>query len=240
MIVYPAIDLKDGACVRLRQGDMAQATIFSDDPAAQAKNFADSGAAWLHVVDLNGATSGAQTNGPAVEAILNATDVPLQLGGGIRDAPTIDNWLSRGVGRVVLGTAAIHDPDLVIRACEKYPERIAVAIDARSDRVATDGWVEDADRDVLSVARQFNDSGVAAIIYTDIDRDGILSGVNVAATAALAREVDVPVIASGGVASLDDIHALKSHEHEGIAGVIAGRSLYDGRISLAAALAAAA
>ena len=240
MIVFPAIDLKDGACVRLRQGDMAQATVFSEDPAAQAQRFVADGASWLHVVDLNGATTGVQVNGPAVESILNTIDIPIQLGGGIRDIATIRNWLERGVGRIVLGTAAIRDPDLVRSACEKYPDQVAIAIDARSGRVATDGWVTDAGRDALDVAHDFDDSGIAAIIYTDIDRDGVLSGVNVETTATLARAVAVPVIASGGVASLDDIRALKTHEPDGIAGVIAGRSIYDGRMSLAAALAVAA
>ena len=239
MIVYPAIDLKDGACVRLRRGDMSQATIFSDDPAAQARQFAEDGAQWLHVVDLNGATTGAQVNGPAVESILDEIDIPIQLGGGIRSMAAITAWLDRGVGRVVLGTAAIRDPDLVKAACEKYPEKIAIAIDARNGRVATDGWVTDAGRDVLDVAHDFDACGIAAIIYTDIDRDGVLSGVNVGATVALARAASVPVIASGGVASLDDISVLKNHERDGIAGVIAGRSIYDGRLSLPAALAAA-
>lgn len=240
MIVFPAIDLKDGDCVRLRQGDMSQATVFSNNPAAQAKSFADEGATWLHVVDLNGATSGVQINGPAVEAILEAIEVPIQLGGGIRDAATIEGWLTKGVGRVVLGTAAIRDPELVKRACEKHPGRIAIALDARNGRVATDGWLADSARDAQAVAHEFDDCGLAAIIYTDIDRDGVLTGVNVAATAALARAAKSPVIASGGVASLEDIHALKRYEREGIAGVIAGRSIYDGRLSLTAALAAAA
>ncbi|MDA0261755.1 MAG: 1-(5-phosphoribosyl)-5-[(5-phosphoribosylamino)methylideneamino]imidazole-4-carboxamide isomerase [Proteobacteria bacterium] len=240
MIIFPAIDLKNGACVRLRQGDMSQATVFSDNPAAQAQEFVDDGASWLHVVDLNGATTGKQVNGSAVEAILDAINVPIQLGGGIRDFEAIESWLSRGVGRVVLGTAAIRNPELVKRACNAFPGKIAIALDARGGRVATDGWVTDAGRDAIAVAQEFADCGVAAIVYTDIDRDGLLSGVNVEATAALACAVAVPVIASGGVATLDDIRALKDHEKDGIIGVIAGRSLYDGRISLAAAIAVAA
>ncbi len=240
MIVFPAIDLKDGACVRLRRGVMSQATVFATDPAAQARQFADEGATWLHVVDLDGAMQGVQVNGAAVEAILGAVDIPVQLGGGIRDLDAIANWFDRGVTRVVLGTAAVKDPDLVRQAGATHPRRIAVAIDARNGQVSVDGWVADGGRDALTVARQFNAAAIAAFVYTDIDRDGMLSGVNVEATAALARAIDVPVIASGGVASLADISALKAYEGDGICGVIAGRSLYDGRITLPAALAAAA
>ncbi len=240
MIVFPAIDLKDGACVRLRRGDMTQATVFSTDPAAQAQKFVDQGATWLHVVDLDGAIRGTQINGGAVKSILGAVNVPVQLGGGIRNLDSVANWINRGIARVVLGTAAVKNPEFVHEASAAYPEQAAVAIDARGGRVATEGWVADGGRDVLSIAREFDAAAIAAIIYTDIDRDGVLAGVNVDATAALARAIETPVIASGGVASLADIAALKAHESDGICGVIAGRSLYDGRITLPAALAAAA
>ena len=240
MIVFPAIDLKDGACVRLRQGDMAQATVFSTDPAAQARRFAEQGARWLHVVDLDGATRGAAVNGAAIEAILDAVDIPVQFGGGIRDLDAVARWLDRGVARVVLGTAAVDRPELVRRAGAAHRGRIAVAIDARDGRVATEGWTADAGADAHAVAGRFDAATVAAFVYTDIERDGVLGGVNVEATAALARAVDVPVIASGGVASLADIAALKAHEADGVCGVIAGRALYDGRLALPAALAAAA
>jgi len=240
MIVFPAIDLKEGACVRLRRGDMSQATIFSTDPAAQARKFVDQGATWLHVVDLDGAMRGSQVNGGAVESILGAVSVPVQLGGGIRNFDSVANWIDRGVSRVVLGTAAVKNPEFVREASAAYPEQAAVAIDARGGRVATEGWVADGGRDALSVAREFDAAPIAAIIYTDIDRDGVLTGVNVDATAALARAIETPVIASGGVASIADITALKAHEGDGICGVIAGRALYDGCITLPAALAAAA
>jgi phosphoribosylformimino-5-aminoimidazole carboxamide ribotide isomerase len=236
MILYPAIDLKDGACVRLKQGDMDRATVFNDSPADQARQFAEAGCDWIHVVDLNGAFAGKPVNAAAVAAILGAVGVPVQLGGGIRDMATIDDWLDRGIARVVLGTVALRDPDLVRRACRAYPGRIAVGIDAKGGRVAVQGWAETAEITAPELAMRFEDAGVAAIIYTDIDRDGLLGGANVEATAALARAISTPVIASGGVASLDDIRALKAHEIDGIAGVISGRALYDGRIDLKAAI----
>jgi phosphoribosylformimino-5-aminoimidazole carboxamide ribotide isomerase len=237
MILFPAIDLKDGVCVRLVRGDMAQATVFADDPAAQARAFVEAGFAWLHVVDLNGAFAGRPVNGAAVAAILAAIDIPVQLGGGIRDMATIEDWLGRGVRRVVLGTAAVRNPDLVREACRAFPERIAVGIDARDGRVAVEGWAEATELDVLTLAQRFEDAGVAAIVYTDIGRDGALEGVNAAATAELARAISIPVIASGGVASHADLEAVKAHETDGICGVICGRALYDGRIDPARALA---
>ena len=235
MILFPAIDLKDGACVRLKLGLMDQATVFNLDPGAQARSFADAGAEWIHVVDLNGAVAGRPVNAAAVEAILAAVTVPVQLGGGIRDMATIEAWLERGVARVILGTVALKDPELVKDACRRFPGRVAVGIDAKGGRVAVEGWAETADVTVTDLALKFEQSGVAAIIYTDIDRDGVLSGPNVAATAALARAIKTPVIASGGVSSLDDLRALKAVP--GLEGVISGRALYDGRIDLAAALA---
>ncbi|UCH75590.1 MAG: 1-(5-phosphoribosyl)-5-[(5-phosphoribosylamino)methylideneamino]imidazole-4-carboxamide isomerase [Rhodospirillales bacterium] len=235
MILYPAIDLKEGRCVRLVRGDMAQATVFSDNPAAQARTFRDAGARYLHIVDLDGAFAGAPMNAGAVEAIVDAVDIPVQLGGGIRDMATIASWLESGVARVILGTVAVKDPQLVIDASGKWPGRVAVGIDARGGRVAVEGWAEDTDIEVAALARRFADAGVAAIIHTDIDRDGVLQGANVAATAALARAVPVPVIASGGIASLDDIRAIAAEGS--IAGAIVGRALYDGRIALKEALA---
>lgn len=235
MILYPAIDLKGGSCVRLVRGDMAQATVFNDDPAAQARAFADAGAAWLHIVDLDGAFAGAPVNAGAVESILAAVSVPVQLGGGIRDLATVEAWLDRGVARVILGTAAVKNPELVIEACRRRPNRIAVGIDARGGKVAVEGWAEETDLDAATLAGRFVDAGVAAIVFTDIDRDGALQGVNTAATAALARAVPIPVIASGGISSLDDIRALAADGV--IAGAITGRALYDGRIDLAGALA---
>ncbi len=237
MILFPAIDLKDGACVRLKLGDMEQVTVFNDDPGAQARAFAGAGCEWIHVVDLNGAFAGKPVNGAAVEAILAAVDVPVQLGGGIRDMATIDMWLEKGVRRVILGTVALRDPGLVREACKRHPGRVAVGIDARGGRVAVEGWAETADVTARDLALKFEDAGVAAIIYTDIDRDGVLAGPNVAATAELARALTTPVIASGGVSSLDDLKALKAVADAGIAGVISGRAIYDGRIDLAAALA---
>lgn len=236
MILYPAIDLKDGQAVRLVHGDMATATVFNDDPAAQARTFADAGFKWLHLVDLNGAFAGRPVNKAAVEAILAAVDCPVQLGGGIRNRETIEAWLEAGVARIILGTAAVKDPDLVFDACRAYPGRIAVGIDARGGRVAVEGWAEDGGLSATDLARRFANAGVVAIITTDIGRDGALTGVNVAATVALARAVPVPVIASGGVASLDDISALMAVEGDGVAGAILGRALYDGRIDPAEAL----
>ncbi len=240
MILYPAIDLKDGACVRLLRGEMTQATVFNDDPAAQARRFEAAGFAWLHVVDLNGAFAGHAVNEAAVEAIMDAVSLPVQLGGGIRDLAAIERWLARGVRRVILGTAAVREPALVHEACRAHPGRIAVGIDARDGRVAVAGWAEATDVDALMLARRFEDAGVETIIYTDISRDGALGGLNVEATAALARAIAIPVIASGGVASQADLDAVKAREADGIAGVICGRALYDGRIDPARALAALA
>jgi phosphoribosylformimino-5-aminoimidazole carboxamide ribotide isomerase len=238
MILFPAIDLKDGNCVRLVKGDMDQATIYGENPGEQAKLFADAGCKWIHVVDLNGAFAGKPENAGAVESILTAVEgVPVQLGGGIRDRATIDFWLERGVARVILGTAALRDPELVREAAKACPDKIAVGIDARGGRVAVEGWAETSDMEVLDLARKFEDAGVAAIIYTDIDRDGVLTGPNVQATADLARAIDIPVIASGGVSSIDDLRALQAEASSGIVGVISGRAIYDGRIELSEALA---
>lgn len=235
MILYPAIDLKDGACVRLLRGDMAAATVFSTDPTAQARAFADAGCEWLHLVDLNGAFAGRPVNGAAVEAILAALTIPVQLGGGIRDMATVAFWLERGLARVILGTVAVEQPDLVRAAAAAFPGKVAVGIDARGGMVATRGWAEDTGIDATDLARRYEDAGVAAIIYTDINRDGAMEGPNVEATAALARAVAIPVIASGGVSSLADLVALR--ETGVIAGAISGRALYDGAIDLGAALA---
>ncbi|CTQ32035.1 1-(5-phosphoribosyl)-5-[(5-phosphoribosylamino)methylideneamino]imidazole-4-carboxamide isomerase [Jannaschia rubra] len=236
MILYPAIDLKDGQAVRLLHGEMSSATVFSDDPAAQARAFQEAGCEWVHLVDLNGAFAGTPVNAAAVEAILAALDVPAQLGGGIRDMETIESWLSRGLARVILGTVAVETPSLVREAAHAFPGQIAVGIDARKGRVATRGWAEETDVTATELAHRFEDAGVAAIIYTDIDRDGAMGGPNIEATDALARAVSVPVIASGGVSSLDDLRALKARGT--IAGAITGRALYDGAIDLKAALAA--
>jgi phosphoribosylformimino-5-aminoimidazole carboxamide ribotide isomerase len=236
MILFPAIDLKDGACVRLERGDMDKATTFSTDPAAQARAFADAGFEWLHVVDLNGAFAGRAVNGAAVEAILEAVTIPVQLGGGIRDRAAIDGWLARGVRRVILGTAALRDPELVHNAAKQYPGRIAVGIDARGGRVAVEGWAKTSDMTAVDLARRFADAGVAAIIYTDIDRDGVLQGLNIEATLAIARAVSIPVIASGGLASLADVRRLLEPDCAILEGAISGRALYDGRLDAAAAL----
>ena len=239
MILYPAIDLKDGRCVRLLRGEMSAATVFNEDPAAQARSFADAGCRWLHLVDLDGAFAGKPMNAASVEAILNAVGVPAQLGGGIRDLATIEAWLGKGIARIILGTAALAQPDLVTESCRKFPGKVAVGIDARGGMVAVEGWAKTSEMRALDLARRVEDAGAAAIIFTDIDRDGALAGVNVAATAALARALKTPVIASGGVAALDDIAALKAHESDGIAGAVLGRALYDGRVDLKAALAMA-
>ncbi len=240
MILFPAIDLKDGKVVRLVRGVMETATVFNDDPAAQARAFAEAGFAWLHLVDLNGAFEGKPVNGSAVAAVCAATEVPVQLGGGIRDMATVEAWLSAGITRVILGTAALKDPELVRAACREFPDRVVIGIDARAGRVAVEGWAEASETQAVSLARRFEDAGVAAIVFTDIARDGALEGVNVAATRALAEAVSIPVIASGGVASLDDISALLKIESAGIEGAIIGRALYDGRIDASAALALAA
>lgn len=239
MILFPAIDLKDGQCVRLLRGDMDQATVFSDDPAAQAAAFVAAGASWLHIVDLNGAFAGAPVNGAAVEVILEAAKAGgarVQLGGGIRDLATIEMWLAAGVSRAILGTAAVKDPEMVKQACRQFPGQIAVGIDARGGLVAVEGWAETATLSAAELGRRFEDAGVAAIIYTDIDRDGALEGANVAATAELAKALTTPVIASGGVSSMADLERLKPHEADGIIGVISGRAIYDGRLDLTAAL----
>lgn len=237
MILFPAIDLKDGQCVRLVQGDMDRATVFSDTPAEQAKVFESQGFEWLHLVDLNGAFEGKPVNGAAVEAILKTVSLPAQLGGGIRSLAQIEAWLDKGIARVILGTAALRDPDLVKEACKKWPGKIAVGIDARDGFVAVEGWAEVSDIQALDLAKQFEDAGVAAIIYTDIARDGAMQGMNVEGTAKLANSVTIPIIASGGVTNLDDLHALKAAGAPGIVGVISGRAIYDGRLDPAQALA---
>ena len=237
VILFPAIDLKDGQCVRLKLGDMEAATVFNDDPAAQARTFQDQGFPYLHLVDLNGAFAGAPVNGDAVDAILEAVTIPVQLGGGIRDMGTIEEWLDSGIARVILGTVAVRDPDLVRRACVEYPGRIAVGIDARGGKVAVEGWAETSELTAEEMAKRFEDAGVAAIIYTDIERDGILKGLNLEATAKLARSTRIPVIASGGLASIDDVKALLRPEYAMLEGAITGRALYDGRIDPKEALA---
>lgn len=236
MILFPAIDLKDGQCVRLVKGDMDRATVYGDDPAAQAKAFEAIGFRYLHVVDLNGAFDGRPVNGEAVAAILDAVSVPVQLGGGIRDMAGIGRWLERGVARVILGTAAVRDPDLVREAAKRFPGRIVVGIDARGGRVAVQGWAETSEMTASDLARAFEDAGVAAIVYTDIDRDGILTGLNLGATLDLARSVSVSVIASGGLATMADIEALRAPEAAILEGAITGRALYDGRIDPKTAL----
>jgi len=237
MILYPAIDLKDGRCVRLKRGEMAQATVFNDDPTAQARAFAAQGFAWLHIVDLDGAFAGRPVNAPAVEAILGAVSIPVQLGGGIRDLATIEMWLGKGVRRVILGTAAVKNPPLVREACRKFPRRIVVGIDARGGKVAVEGWAQTSELDAVDLARRCEDAGVAAIVHTDIDRDGVLQGLNLPATAELARATSIPVIASGGLAGIDDVRALLRLEYAKLQGVIAGRALYDGRLDAREALA---
>lgn len=237
MILFPAIDLKDGQCVRLKLGDMDQATVYNTDPAAQAKAFEDEGFEWLHVVDLNGAFAGESVNGAAVDAILKATKNPVQLGGGIRSLEHIDNWLQRGLSRVILGTIAVRDPGLVIEACKAFPGKIAVGIDAKGGKVAVEGWAEASELGVIELAKKFEGAGVAAIIYTDIDRDGILTGINWESTLSLADAVSIPVIASGGLASMDDIRRMLEPDAAKLEGAISGRALYDGRIDPSEALA---
>ncbi|WP_274423481.1 1-(5-phosphoribosyl)-5-[(5-phosphoribosylamino)methylideneamino]imidazole-4-carboxamide isomerase [Chelativorans sp. YIM 93263] len=236
MILFPAIDLKDGECVRLKLGEMSQATVYNTDPAAQAKTFERQGFEWLHVVDLNGAFAGDSVNGAAVEAILNATANPVQLGGGIRSLAQIEAWLEKGLTRVILGTAAVREPELVHEACRKFPGKIAVGIDARRGKVAVEGWAETSDLSAAELAKRFEGAGVAAIIYTDIDRDGVLTGINWDATIALADIVDIPVIASGGLASMSDIERMTQPDAGRLAGAISGRALYDGRIDPVEAL----
>ncbi|GLR79222.1 1-(5-phosphoribosyl)-5-[(5-phosphoribosylamino)methylideneamino]imidazole-4-carboxamide isomerase [Azospirillum oryzae] len=237
MIIYPAIDLKDGACVRLLRGEMSQATVFNTDPGEQARLFQSQGFEWLHLVDLNGAFEGKPVNGAAVESILKSVTIPVQLGGGIRDLNTIGMWLEKGISRVILGTVALRDPELVKAACREFPGKVAVGIDAREGYVAVAGWAETSDIKALDLALKFEDCGVAAIIYTDINRDGAMGGVNVESTSDLAFHLTTPVIASGGVSSIEDLKALKMEEDTGIEGVICGRALYDGRIDPKEALA---
>ncbi|HET7412554.1 MAG TPA: 1-(5-phosphoribosyl)-5-[(5-phosphoribosylamino)methylideneamino]imidazole-4-carboxamide isomerase [Pararhizobium sp.] len=236
MILFPAIDLKDGQCVRLKLGDMAQATVYNADPAAQAQAFEEQGFEWLHVVDLNGAFAGESVNGAAVEAILKATKNPVQLGGGIRTLAHIENWLSKGLARVILGTVAVRNPALVQEACRLFPGHVAVGIDARGGKVAVEGWAEASELGAIELAKKFEGAGVAAIIYTDIDRDGVLSGINWEATLALANAVSIPVIASGGLASMADIRRMTEPDAARLEGAISGRALYDGRIDPAEAL----
>jgi phosphoribosylformimino-5-aminoimidazole carboxamide ribotide isomerase len=236
VILFPAIDLKEGLCVRLQQGDMARATIFHRDPAAQAHAFETQGFEYLHIVDLDGAFAGKPMNATAIEHILEAISIPVQLGGGIRDMATIEGWLGKGVNRVIIGTAAVRDPALVKAAANKYPGRVAVGLDARDGKVAVEGWAETSQLSVLDIAKRFEDAGVAAIIYTDIARDGLLKGLNLDATIALAEAVTIPVIASGGLASIDDVQALLEPRSKKLAGAIAGRALYDGRLDANAAL----
>jgi phosphoribosylformimino-5-aminoimidazole carboxamide ribotide isomerase len=237
VILFPAIDLKDGKCVRLKLGDMAQATIYNEDPAAQALAFEKQGFQWLHVVDLNGAFEGQSVNGAAVEAILNATRNPVQLGGGIRTLGHIESWLNKGLARVILGTVAVRNPELVKEACKHFPEKVAVGIDAKGGKVAIEGWAEASELGVVELAQRFEGAGVTAIIYTDIDRDGILTGINWESTIALANAVSIPVIASGGLASLNDIRRMMKPDAHKLAGAITGRALYDGRLNAGEALA---
>jgi phosphoribosylformimino-5-aminoimidazole carboxamide ribotide isomerase len=237
MILFPAIDLKDGQCVRLRRGDMDEATVFNDSPAAQAKAFEDQGFEYLHVVDLNGAFAGESVNGAAVEAILEAVNMPVQLGGGIRTLDHIETWLGKGLARVILGTVAVRDPELVNEACQHFPGRIAVGIDARSGKVAVEGWAETSELSAVELAKRFEGAGVAAIVYTDIDRDGVLTGINWVSTLELAQATKIPVIASGGLASMTDIETMTKPEMQVLEGAISGRALYDGRIDAKEALA---
>ena len=236
MILFPAIDLKNGQCVRLEQGDMARATVFNLDPVAQARAFASQGFEYLHVVDLDGAFAGKPVNARAVEAMLREIAIPLQLGGGIRDLATIEGWLAKGVTRVIIGTAAVRDPELVKGAARSFPGRVAVGLDARDGKVAVEGWAETAETTTLEIARRFEDAGVTAIIFTDIARDGLLKGLNLDATIALADAISIPVIASGGLASIEDVKAMLTPRAKKLAGAIAGRALYDGRLDPAVAL----
>ena len=236
MILFPAIDLKDGQCVRLKLGDMDQATVFNDSPGNQARQFQDQGFEWLHVVDLDGAFAGESRNGDAVDAILASTTNPVQLGGGIRTLDHIEAWLSKGISRVILGTIAVRDPDLVRAACKKFPGKIAVGIDAKGGKVAVEGWAETSELTAVDLAGQFEDAGVSAIIYTDIDRDGVLMGLNIPSTLELGRSVSIPVIASGGLADINDIKRMLEPDCAILEGAISGRALYDGRIDPTQAL----
>lgn len=237
MILYPAIDLKNGKCVRLLKGDLNQETIYNDDPGAQALEWARSGFNWVHVVDLNGAVDGRPVNARAVKSIIESVDIPVQLGGGIRSLKHIETWLNEGVSRVILGTIAVRDPELVMQACNEFPGQIAVGIDAREGRVAVEGWVEESDIMATDLAKKFEDAGVSAIIYTDIDRDGTGAGVNMISTIALAQSISIPVIASGGVGSLDDLRLVRDAAQYGVQGVIVGRALYDKKFTTAEAIA---
>lgn len=236
MILFPAIDLKDGQCVRLKLGDMEQVTVFNDDPAAQALKFEQQGFRWLHLVDLNGAFAGQPVNGAAVENILAAVTIPVQLGGGIRSLGQIEDWLARGIKRVILGTVALKEPQIVRQACRHFPGSIAVGIDAKGGRVAVEGWAETSDLTAIELAKRFEDAGVAAIIFTDIDRDGVLKGLNIHATLELARATRIPLIASGGLASIDDVKRLLEPDCKILEGAISGRALYDGRLDAEVAL----
>ena len=236
MILFPAIDLKDGHCVRLKLGDMNEATVFNTDPAAQARSFEEQGFKWLHLVDLNGAFAGKPVNAAAVKAILKSVSVPVQLGGGIRTLAQIEDWLSEGIRRVILGTIALRDPELVKEACMKFPGRVIVGIDAKGGRVAVEGWAETSDLTAIELARRFEDAGVAAIIFTDIDRDGVLQGLNIESTLALAKSTRIPVIASGGLASIADVHRLLKPDCRVLEGAITGRALYDGQLDPTEAL----
>ena len=240
MILYPAIDLKDGSCVRVVHGDLATATVFNTSPAAQAKAWVEGGFHWIHVVDLNGAVSGKAVNAAAVEDILNSVSVPIQLGGGIRSMADIERWIEAGVSRVILGTVAVREPQIVRDAAREWPEQIAVSVDVRKGKVAVQGWTEDSDMDAITVAKQFEDAGVSALIITDIDRDGALLGFNVEAFGAIADAVDIPVIAAGGLATVEDIVRLKARKGAKIAGAVLGRALYNGAIVPAEALKVAA
>jgi phosphoribosylformimino-5-aminoimidazole carboxamide ribotide isomerase len=240
LILYPAIDLKDGQCVRVLHGDLSTATVFNTSPAAQAKSFVEAGFHWIHVVDLNGAVQGQAVNADAVEAILSSVSVPVQLGGGIRTLKDVERWIDAGVSRVILGTVAVKQPDIVIAAALAYPEQIAVSVDVRRGKVAVNGWTADSDLDAITVAKRFEDAGVAALIITDIDRDGTVMGFNVDAFGAIADAVAIPVIAAGGLASVDDLHRLKARKGVPVAGAVLGRALYNGAIDPAEALGVAA
>jgi phosphoribosylformimino-5-aminoimidazole carboxamide ribotide isomerase len=240
LILYPAIDLKDGQCVRVLHGDLSTATVFNTEPAAQAKSFVDAGFHWIHVVDLNGAVQGKAVNGAAVEAILSSVSVPVQLGGGIRTLADVERWIEAGVSRVILGTVAVKEPKIVLAAAKLYPEQIAVSVDVRKGKVAVDGWTADSDLDAITVAKRFEDAGVAALIVTDIDRDGTVMGFDVEAFGAMADAVSIPVIAAGGLATVDDIVKLKARKGVPVAGAVLGRALYNGAIDPAQALEIAA
>lgn len=240
MIIYPAIDLKEGRCVRLHKGDMESETVYNDNPASQAMDFAKAGFSWIHIVDLNGAVEGKPVNAAAVKSIIDTVDLPLQLGGGIRSIQQIEDWLNAGVSRVILGTVAVKDPDLMREACRTFPQQIVLGLDAYGEEIATNGWVEKSGKNILDLVREYEEEGLSAIIYTDINRDGTGEGLNMQNTIKLANAVSVPVIASGGVGSLKDVEAVKNAEQDGVSGMIIGKALYDGRINPEEALKAAA